>query len=124
MAAQVQDAQPGVARRHVGLLAQPLSREAGREVVPRCIETTCRLASGAVGRHLTRMWIQGNTRNQGNSDQMFKPDTTTEEFIPLSSHVAAMVVKNTGGNYLMVWSLGGLPFVGRVAWEKEQIGRA
>src|SRR3546814_12329938 len=87
MAAQVQDAQPGVARRHVGLLAQPLSREAGREVVPRCIETSCRPASGAVGRPLPRMWIQGNTRNQGNSDQMFKPDTTIEEFITLSSHV-------------------------------------
>src|SRR3546814_18316424 len=102
MAAQVQDAQPGVARRHVGLLAQPLSREAGREVVPRCIETSCRPASGAVGRPLTRMWIQGNTRNQGNSDQMFKPDTTIEEFIPLSRHVAPMVVKTTGGDYLLV----------------------
>src|SRR3546814_13034640 len=89
-----------------------LSREAGREVVPRCIETSCRPASGAVGRPLPKMRIQGNTRNQGNSDQMFKPDTTIEEFITLSSHVAPMVVKTTGGDYLMVWRLGGLPFVG------------
>src|SRR3546814_18786527 len=65
------------------------------------------------------MWIQGNTRNQGNSDQMFKPDTTIEEFIPLSSHVAPMVVKTTGGDYLMVWRLGGPPFVGRDEWEIE-----
>src|SRR3546814_2743057 len=65
------------------------------------------------------MRIQGNTRNQGNSDQMFKPDTTIEEFIPLSSHVAPMVVKTTGGDYLMVWRLGGLPFVGRDEWEIE-----
>src|SRR3546814_14847012 len=74
MAAQVQDAQTGVARRHVGLLAQPLSREAGREVVQRCIETYCSPASGAVGRPLPRMWIQGTTRNQGNSEQLLKPE--------------------------------------------------
>src|SRR3546814_12796282 len=86
-----------MARRHVGVLTQPLSREAGREVVPRCIETSCRPASGAVGRPLPRMWIQGNTRNQGNREQMFQPDTTIEEFIPLSSHVATMVVKPTCG---------------------------
>src|SRR3546814_4347359 len=65
------------------------------------------------------MRIQSNTRNQGNSDQMFKPDTTIEEFIPLTSHVAPMVVKTTGGDYLMVWRLGGLPFVGRDEWEIE-----
>src|SRR3546814_11714771 len=66
------------------------------------------------------MRIQGNTRNQGNSDQMFKPDTTIEEFIPLSSHVAPMVVKTTGGDYLMVWRLGGLPFVDSDELEIEQ----
>src|SRR3546814_7412118 len=30
-----------------------------------------------------------------------------------------MVVKTTGGDYLMVWRLGGLPFVGRDEWEIE-----
>jgi type IV secretion system protein VirB4 len=55
----------------------------------------------------------------GNSYPMFKPDTTIDEFIPLSSHVAPTVVKTTGGDYLMVWHLGGLPFVGREEWEIE-----
>src|SRR3546814_6517386 len=42
-----------------------------------------------------------------------------EEFIPLASQVAPMVVKTTGGDYLMVWRLGGLPCVGRDEWEIE-----
>ena len=50
---------------------------------------------------------------------MFTPDTPISEFIPLSSHVAANVVKTTGGDYLMTWHLEGLPFVGRDEWELE-----
>jgi type IV secretion system protein VirB4 len=50
---------------------------------------------------------------------MFIPDTSISEFIPLSSHVSPSVVKTTGGDYLLVWHLGGLPFVGREEWEIE-----
>jgi type IV secretion system protein VirB4 len=50
---------------------------------------------------------------------MFSPDSTISEFIPLSSHVSPSVVKTTGGDYLLVWHLGGLPFVGREEWEIE-----
>ena len=50
---------------------------------------------------------------------MFKPDTTIEEFIPFSTHVAPAIVKTTGGDYLVAWHLGGLPFVGRDEWELE-----
>lgn len=51
--------------------------------------------------------------------KMFKPDTAIEEFVPLSTHVAPTVVKTTGGDYLVAWHLGGLPFVGREEWEIE-----
>ena len=50
---------------------------------------------------------------------MFSPDTPISEFIPLSTHVSPTVLKTTGGDYLMVWHLGGLPFVGRDEWEIE-----
>ena len=50
---------------------------------------------------------------------MFTPDTAISEFIPLSSHVSPNVIKTTAGDYLMVWHLGGLPFVGREEWELE-----
>ena len=50
---------------------------------------------------------------------MFTPDTSISEFVPLSTHVAPSVVKTTTGDYLLVWHLGGLPFVGREEWEIE-----
>ena len=50
---------------------------------------------------------------------MFTPDTSIGEFIPLSTHVSPTVVKTTGGDFLIVWHLGGLPFVGREEWEIE-----
>lgn len=50
---------------------------------------------------------------------MFSPDAPISEFITLSSHVSPMVVKTTGGDFLLVWRLGGLPFVGREEWELE-----
>ena len=50
---------------------------------------------------------------------MLQPDTPVSEFIPLSTHVSPTVIKTTGGDYLLSWSLGGLPFVGREEWEIE-----
>src|ERR1700744_2963383 len=50
---------------------------------------------------------------------MFNPDAPISEFIPISTHVSPTVVKTTGGDYLMVWRLGGLPFVGREEWDLE-----
>lgn len=50
---------------------------------------------------------------------MFTADTSISEFIPLSTHVSPSVIKTTGGDYLLVWHLGGLPFVGRDEWEIE-----
>ncbi|QWF19336.1 VirB4 family type IV secretion/conjugal transfer ATPase [Lysobacter capsici] len=50
---------------------------------------------------------------------MLTPDTPISEFIPLSTHVSPTVIKTTGGDYMMVWHLGGLPFVGREEWELE-----
>ena len=50
---------------------------------------------------------------------MLTPDTSISEFIPLSAHVSPTVLKTTGGDYLLVWHLGGLPFVGREEWEIE-----
>ena len=50
---------------------------------------------------------------------MFTPDTPVSEFIPFSTHVSPTVVKTTGGDFLVVWHLGGLPFVGREEWEIE-----
>ena len=49
----------------------------------------------------------------------FYPDTPISEFIPLSTHVSPTVLKTTGGDFLLVWRLGGLPFVGREEWEIE-----
>jgi type IV secretion system protein VirB4 len=49
----------------------------------------------------------------------FAPDTAISEFIPLSTHVSPTVLKTTGGDFLMVWRLGGLPFVGREEWDIE-----
>jgi len=50
---------------------------------------------------------------------MFSPDASISEFIPLSTHVSPTVVKTTGGDFLLVWRLEGLPFVGREEWELE-----
>ena len=49
----------------------------------------------------------------------FTPDTSISEFLPLSTHVSPTVVKTTGGDFMLVWNLGGLPFVGREEWEIE-----
>ncbi len=49
----------------------------------------------------------------------FRPDTPIAEFLPLSTHVSPTVLKTTGGDFLLVWRLGGLPFVGREEWEIE-----
>ncbi|WP_018152874.1 VirB4 family type IV secretion/conjugal transfer ATPase [Leeia oryzae] len=50
---------------------------------------------------------------------MFTPDASIREFVTLSAHVSPYVVKTTGGDYLMTWHLGGLPFVGRDEWDLE-----
>lgn len=50
---------------------------------------------------------------------MFIPDAGISEFVTLSTHVSPFVVKTRDGDYLTVWSLGGLPFVGREEWELE-----
>lgn len=50
---------------------------------------------------------------------MFTPDAPISEFITLSTHVSPTVLKTTGGDFVMVWRLGGLPFVGRDEWELE-----
>ena len=50
---------------------------------------------------------------------MFNPDASISEFIPFSTHVSPSVLKTTGGDYLLVWHLGGFPFVGREEWEIE-----
>lgn len=50
---------------------------------------------------------------------MFTPDPSIGEFIPLSTHVSGSVIKTRTGDYLLVWHLGGLPFIGRDAWEIE-----
>lgn len=49
----------------------------------------------------------------------FSPDSVIAEFIPFSTHVSPSVLKTTGGDYLLTWRLGGLPFVGREEWEIE-----
>ncbi|PPU41249.1 VirB4 family type IV secretion/conjugal transfer ATPase [Xanthomonas arboricola] len=51
---------------------------------------------------------------------MFSPDSPISEFISISTHVAPSVVKTTGGDYLLIWHLAGLPFVGRDEFELEQ----
>jgi len=50
---------------------------------------------------------------------MFTPDSSISDFIPLSTHVSPTVLKTTGGDFLLVWRLEGLPFVGREEWELE-----
>ncbi len=50
---------------------------------------------------------------------MFTPDAPIGEFIPFSTHVSPSVVKTAGGDFLLVWRLAGLPFVGREEWEIE-----
>ncbi|MFC5740023.1 VirB4 family type IV secretion/conjugal transfer ATPase [Dyella tabacisoli] len=50
---------------------------------------------------------------------MFTPDTGISDFIPLSTHVSPTVLKTTGGDFLMMWRLAGLPFVGREEWDLE-----
>lgn len=49
----------------------------------------------------------------------FNPDTPISEFVSLSTHVSPTVIKTTGGDFLVAWRLGGLPFVGREEWEIE-----
>ena len=46
-------------------------------------------------------------------------ETAISEFVPFSTHVSPSVLKTTGGDYLLTWRLGGLPFVGRDEWEIE-----
>lgn len=53
------------------------------------------------------------------SKPSFLPDTPISELVPLSTHVSPTVLKTTGGDFLMVWRLGGLPFVGREEWDLE-----
>jgi type IV secretion system protein VirB4 len=50
---------------------------------------------------------------------MLSPDTPISEFIPFSTHVSPSVVKTVGGDFLLSWHLGGLPFVGREEWDLE-----
>ncbi|WP_045771160.1 VirB4 family type IV secretion/conjugal transfer ATPase [Xanthomonas albilineans] len=50
---------------------------------------------------------------------MFIPDTSISEFISISTHVAPSVLKTTGGDFMLTWHFGGLPFVGREEWEIE-----
>lgn len=50
---------------------------------------------------------------------MFSPDTPISEFLTLSTHVSPTVLKTTSGDFMMVWRLGGLPFVGREEWDIE-----
>jgi type IV secretion system protein VirB4 len=52
-------------------------------------------------------------------DKTPRTETSIGEFVPFSTHVSPSVVKTTGGDYLMTWQLGGLPFVGRDEWEIE-----
>ncbi|CAD7732227.1 Type IV secretion system protein virB4 [Xanthomonas hydrangeae] len=51
---------------------------------------------------------------------MFSPDSPISEFVSISTHVAPSVLKTTGGDYLLIWHLAGLPFVGRDEFELEQ----
>ena len=44
---------------------------------------------------------------------MYLHDSPIGDFIPFSSHVSREALKTTGGDYLLSWELGGLPFVGR-----------
>jgi type IV secretion system protein VirB4 len=46
----------------------------------------------------------------------FTPDTPIAEFLPLSTHVSPTVLKTTDGDFMLVWRLGGLPFVSREEW--------
>lgn len=50
---------------------------------------------------------------------MLAPDLSIAEFVPFSSHVSPVVVKTTGGDFMLTWCLEGLPFVGREEWELE-----
>ncbi|WP_372380661.1 VirB4 family type IV secretion/conjugal transfer ATPase [Xanthomonas sp. NCPPB 1754] len=51
---------------------------------------------------------------------MFSPDSPISEFVSVSTHVAPSVLKTTGGDYLLIWHLAGLPFVGWDEFELEQ----
>ena len=46
-------------------------------------------------------------------------ETAIGDFVPFSTHVSPSVLKTVGGDYLLTWRLGGLPFVGRDEWEIE-----
>ena len=52
-------------------------------------------------------------------DARYSADTPIGEFVPLSTHVHASVVKTRDGDYLITWHLEGLPFVGREEWDLE-----
>ncbi|MEO8778317.1 MAG: VirB4 family type IV secretion/conjugal transfer ATPase [Rhodanobacter sp.] len=54
-----------------------------------------------------------------NRRPVFAPDAPIMNLVPLSTHVSPTVLKTTGGDFLLVWRLGGLPFVGREEWEIE-----
>jgi type IV secretion system protein VirB4 len=49
----------------------------------------------------------------------YRPDTPISTFIPISTHVSPTVLKTTGGDFMLTWQLGGLPFVGREEWDLE-----
>ncbi|HET6806340.1 MAG TPA: VirB4 family type IV secretion/conjugal transfer ATPase [Frateuria sp.] len=53
------------------------------------------------------------------SKPAFSPDTPICELVTLSTHVSPTVLKTTGGDFLIVWRLGGMPFVGREEWDLE-----
>lgn len=50
---------------------------------------------------------------------MFASDATIADHIPFSAHVATHVIKTRGGDYLVSWSIQGLPFVGREEWDLD-----
>src|SRR5690606_11581124 len=41
------------------------------------------------------------------------------DLVPLSTHVSPEVIKTRDGDFLLVWRLAGLPFVGREEWDLE-----
>src|SRR5690606_26612596 len=65
------------------------------------------------------VWAAARARTGGLAVSAVAADAAVGGFVPLSSHVAADVVKTTGGDYLLAWRLGGLPFVGREEWDLE-----
>lgn len=40
----------------------------------------------------------------------FSPDSSSNDYITLSSHVSPYVIKTRGGDYLMAWYMGWITF--------------